>query len=121
MLSDLGFSYLWNNDNISAVHVDTIIHRIYDQQLQQWRAELNSFSKLESYNLFKIEFTQEKYLSCVNNLKHRKLLSRFRCSSHKLAIEEGRHRNIERNQRLCTKCNMKQIETEYHFLLVCPY
>lgn len=54
-------------------------------------------------------------------MKHRKMLSRFRCSSHKLAIEEGRYRNIERNERLCTKCNMKQIETEYHFLLVFPY
>jgi hypothetical protein len=35
------------------------------------------------------------------------------------AIEEGRHRNIENKP--TPKCNMKEIETEYPFLLVCPY
>ena len=54
----------------------------------------------------------EKYLTCVNNAKHRTALTRFRCSAHKLAIEEGRFRNIERNARLCTKSNMQTIETE---------
>lgn len=58
MLSDLGFSYLWNNDNITNVHVNTVIQRIYDQQLKQWCAELCTFSKLESYNLFKSELTK---------------------------------------------------------------
>jgi hypothetical protein len=35
MLSDSGFSYLWDNDYISLEHVNTIIEGIYDQQLQQ--------------------------------------------------------------------------------------
>jgi hypothetical protein len=121
LLSDLGFSYLWNNVNIDNVQLKIIIQRIYDQYLQQWCCELNTFSKLESYNIFKSEFVQEKYLSNINNVNHRKALSRFRCSAHKLAIEEGRFRNIERNQRLCNKCNVHQIESEYHFLLVCPF
>ena len=29
-------------------------------------------------------------------------------------------RNIDRNQRLCNHCNMNVVETEFHFLLVCP-
>ena len=36
-------------------------------------------------------------------------------------IEEGRYRNIDRNQRFCTKCNMNVIENEFHFVLVCPF
>ena len=39
---------------------------------------------------------------------------------HKLAIETGRHRNQDIADRLCIKCNLNQIESEYHFLLVCP-
>ena len=34
-------------------------------------------------------------------------------------IEEGRHRNAERNYRLCQTCNINLIEDECHFLLVC--
>lgn len=63
----------------------------------------------------------EKYITCVTNIKHRTALTRLRCSDHKLSIEEGRFRNIERTQRLCTKCNMGSIENEYHFVLVCPF
>ena len=59
----------------------------------------------------------EKYLSCISINKFRISLSRFRLSSHDSAIEKGRHSNIEREQRKCIYCNMKVIETEFHFLL----
>jgi hypothetical protein len=120
MLNELGFSYLCNKVNIEPIEIQSVIQRIYDQYLQNWCSELDNFSKLDSYKLFKCDFVEEKYLSCIENTKHRIALSRFRCSSHKLAIEEGRFRNIERNNRLCTKCNQHQIENEYHFLLICP-
>ena len=35
-------------------------------------------------------------------------------------IEEGRYRNIDKNNRICPYCNMKLTEDEFHFLLVCP-
>jgi hypothetical protein len=56
----------------------------------------------------------------VQESKYRTALTRFRTSSHNLFIETGRYENIPREQRLCKSCNMKQIESEYHFLLVCP-
>jgi hypothetical protein len=121
MLSDLGFGNLWNNINVTSIQLNNIIQRIYVQQLQQWCSEHSSFPKLCSYNLFKFNFNQEKYLNVVNNINHRKTLSKFRCSSHKLLIEVGRYRNIDRNLRICTKCNMNQIENEYNFLLVCAF
>jgi len=37
-----------------------------------------------------------------------------------LAIEKGRHQNIARQERFCNKCTMNVLETEYHYLLVCP-
>ena len=56
------------------------------------------------------------------NPKLRKSLTRFRCVSHKLYIETGRHGNSkrERQERICMYCNLNDIEDEYHFLLVCP-
>ena len=50
-------------------------------------------------------------------------LARFRCSNHKLAIEEGRHNAINLENRLCKFCDSIQvcvIEDEFHFLLICP-
>ena len=44
----------------------------------------------------------------------------FKLSSHKLHIERGRYENVPRDERFCKFCNMSQIESEYHFLLVCP-
>lgn len=121
MLEELGFSYLCNKEVIEPIDIQRVIQRIYDQYFQKWSTELKSFSKLDSYRLFKCDFKEEDYLNCIVNEKYRVALSRFRCSSHKLAIEEGRFRNIERSDRLCTKCNMRQVENEFHFLLVCPY
>ena len=75
-----------------------------------------------SYCIFKHEFVPEKYLSLQFENKYKVALTRFRVSSHDLFIETGRYENptIERTQRLCKSCNMKQIEDEFHFLLVCP-
>jgi hypothetical protein len=121
MLSDLGFAYLWNLRNISVYHIKSVIQRIYDHYLQSWCSDVSTFSKLESYRIYKLDFRSENYLNCVNNTKYRNSLSRFRCSAHKLAIEEGRFRNIPRESRLCNKCSYNQIENEYHFLLICPF
>lgn len=121
LLDDLGFSYLWNCDRISEMNVKLIIQRIHDQYLQQWLSELGSSSKLDYYREFKLNFIQASYLNTVNVEAHMKALARFRCSSHNLEIEEGRYRNIIRSERLCRRCNMNQVESEYHFLLICPF
>jgi len=57
------------------------------------------------------KFTFETYLSCVSYIKHSNSLSWFRCSVHKLAIEEGRHIQIPKVNRLCKSCNMQQVNT----------
>ena len=43
-------------------------------------------------------------------------------SSHSLEIEIGRHKKpkLRIEQRLCSHCNMGEIEDEFHFLLNCP-
>jgi len=121
LLFDLGFNYLWENNNVTKLQISKVIERIHDQYIQQWYQNINTSSKLESYSKYKSILEYEKYLDCIQNNKHRIALTRLRCSAHKLAIEEGRHRNVDRNNRVCTKCNMGLIECEYHFVLVCPF
>ena len=42
------------------------------------------------------------------------------CSTHKFAIEQRRHLNEPRENRLCQIYNYNELEDEYHFVLVCP-
>ena len=70
----------------------------------------------------KLNFSIEKYPSCITNERHSIQLTGFRSSSHNLETEVGRHHynKAERHNRLCRVCNRKIVEDEYHFLLVCP-
>ena len=123
LLNSLGFNYLWDNENVSNMQIKRVIETLYDQYLQRFYAKLRDSDKLITYSKIKGNFAFEKYLTCVNNTKHRIALTRLRCSAHRLHIEEGRfrNRNTNRNDRLCNKCNMQAIENEYHFLMTCPF
>ena len=62
----------------------------------------------------------EPYLD-VPNFEDRKSIARLRCSNHPLHIEQGRHRHIPRENRLCRLCPSKKVETEEHFLTECTF
>ena len=65
----------------------------------------------------------EKYISCLHIRKFLIAYSRFRCSSHRLEIEQGRQNGTLLENRICKLCEADGeiiIEDEYHFLLNCP-
>ena len=88
-----------------------------------------TFGKLDTYFLLKNTFATEKYLS-LKSFEQRKVLCKFRISTHELRIERGRYEYtkdtdgkkipLERNQRICTFCNLNCVEDEIHFLTNCP-
>ena len=57
----------------------------------------------------------------INNYNLPIRLSRFRFSSHKLFIEEGRHHNIACELRLRKYCTMKMMENEKTITLTRGY
>ena len=65
-----------------------------------------------------------RYLDDVESTYLRKTLIRFRVSSHRLEIEtgrhNGRHNETPKEERICTYCNLRAIETDFYFWLVCP-
>ena len=79
-------------------------------------------SKLDVFRRIDKQFKPEKYITSVDNVKHRVSLTRFRCSAHKLMVEEGRYRRpkIAHGLRKCSLCSMDVVEDDYHFLLTCP-
>ena len=83
-------------------------------------------SRYSTYVNFKTLLNPEKYLSIAIPFNLRKSLACFRCSSHKLNIEIGRHYGIDKEDRICLYCFINEdnliIEDEYHvyiFITLC--
>lgn len=121
LLNNYGFGHIWLNQNVDnkAAFLSEFKQRLIDEYLQEWSASVRDSSKLSTYMSFKMEHKHEYYLGCVTIRKFRAALCRLRCSSHQLAIEQGRYRQTPVGLRLCPLCN-NGIETELHFVLKCP-
>ena len=115
-----GLSEIWLYQDTISINFDVIKYRILDVYKQNWHTRICNSNILSSYILYKDSLSMETYLETIHVNKSRVSLSKFRLSSHDLAIEKGRYNNINRENRLCTYCNMNVIENEFHFLLVCP-
>lgn len=120
LLQEHGFDYVWQLQTEIEIPFASIKLRILDNYKQSWYGNINNSPRLQAYSIFKHNFELEKYLDTVLDKKYKIALTRFRTSSHSLLIETGRYDGTPRADRTCKSCNMKQIESEYHFLLVCP-
>ena len=86
---------------------------------QSWTCTLNNSSRYCLYREFKSILAPEKYLSNIIDKRLRIMLVKFRCGLLRLKYNEGRWLGIDKEQRLCTFCNLG-VEDEYHFLFICP-
>ena len=87
--------------------------------IANWREGMGTCTSLYLYRNLKQTFEPSYYLS-LDNAKYRNCIAKMRLSSHKLAIETGRHQNVAREQRKCLCCDLNDIEDEYYFILICP-
>ena len=69
--------------------------RLQDIAMQNWRADLESSTKLSTYSEFKSLLNPEKYLKVVGNYFIRKQSAKLRTSNHDLMTEKGIHHGIE--------------------------
>ena len=93
---------------------------LYDSYVNDWYKDISAFPKMRSLVTFKHTFRLETYLLTLTDFKLRKLLSKFRMSSHDLEIEKGRYLKpaIPACERICKLCNTS-IENEEHVLVEC--
>ena len=76
--------------------------------------------KLRTYGLFKTQFGKESYITYNLSRKQRSMVAQIRFGILPLQIETDRFRNIALQQRICRLCNLGLVESEIHFLFVCP-
>ena len=122
LLCRYGFGYVWIAQGVGDIDnfIQIFKKRVKDNLLQEWYSDVNETSKAYHYKNFKCIFESEKYLSLDIPAKYIHTFSKFRCSSHKLFVETGRHRDISYQQRICSLCTLHEIEDEFHFMCICP-
>ena len=124
ILDHHGFSYVFVNqlksdcilqkNNIKETY-KKIKNRIKDIFVQNIMYHIKSKSennegKLIFYGKLKEIYKKENYLN-IKNVELRKIISNIRMSTHKLKIETGRYKNIEKGKRVCDVCNLSAIES----------
>ncbi len=114
----------------SLTSTDALNHNIRTNQITaqtkqsyitHWQTQTQQQSKMQCYLSLKREYSMAEYLFTVSDKKLRSTLTRYRLSGHKLMIETGRHRQtwLPPEQRLCSHCDLNQMEKELHFLTEC--
>ena len=71
-------------------------------------------SKMKTYALLKQNRKREDYILQVDNAKNKTALTKLRLSDHSLAIEKGRHQNINHSDRKRPFCP-EEVEDELDF------
>ena len=74
--------------------------------------------KLVFYSKIKQIYRRELYLQ-LQNVNSRNAIRNLRTSTHKLNIETGRYKGINRDERICELCVLNTVKTEIHFLTEC--
>ena len=64
--------------------------KLQQQYVSEWKADIESSSKLNFYGKIKEKYTFEKYLDFIDNRQHKAALTKLRISARRLHIETGR-------------------------------
>ena len=90
---------------------------------RSWQSYIDNSPKLEFFKSIKYSFAWEHYLDYSKSFNDRRYTAMIRTSSHRLNIETGRHRGLDRNERTCRHCLKSGnlvVEDEDHILHKCP-
>ena len=90
--------------------------KLFDEQKAVWDTSRH-MPKLSNYNKVKDVFSAQRYVFQHLIRQERSALAKLYCGNLPLKVETGRYRNIPREQRLGTTCNV--LDDEVHFLVEC--
>ena len=125
-MKDLGFSHIWENQNTFSKRqlVKSVGNKLQERYVRYWKIIFDEdsgvyCSKLRTYKDLKCTYNLERYLLLDIDKLHVKNYLKVRIYNSRLMIEQGRHKQLEVNKRVCPIC-LSEIETEFHFIMKCP-
>ena len=95
--------------------------QIYNEHISDIKQKINSLAdqgnyKFEVYRKMNPSLEPSPFLNLPHPLSD--TIIKFRLGSHKLPIETGRWKGLDRGDRVCPECRV--LGDEEHFLFVCP-
>ena len=123
-LINAGLPYLWETQNVTHISKNALKTHIRqhsrDLYILEWHNTLLNSPMYNNYNIIKSNFGQEPYLSL---LPYNCVISiiRFRTTNNLLPVNTLRFNGVDREDRICEKCNLNEVASEFHYLFVCPY
>ena len=119
-LYKFGFGFVWESRGVGNVRrfLSAFKQRLFDCHLQDLDSALMTKDRYTFYSSFR-QLDMPDYLIYVKNPIIRKYLTRIRLGVSQLKIHRYRHtnRHVSNNCPFCPDV----VETEIHFILVCPY
>lgn len=121
-LYSLGLGHFWEQQEVCDVkHFSFLVEqRLTDAFIQSCFSVFEKSSKCIVYKEIVDKFCLQKYLKKRLSNLEKSVLCKYRICAHSLNVEKGRYKNLPRNERKCSFCNMGEMEDEFHFVLVCP-
>ena len=105
--------------NKDRVDITVVKNKVVQLEQNKWKQEIRNKPKLRFYCKFKKEKKLEPYISMQLLPRERSYLTQVRLDILPINIETGRYKSIPLERRICTLCNLDQIEDEIHILFYC--
>ena len=115
------FSITNKNPNSLKQYVSTLSSNIEKDSIAHQMKLIKMNTKLNFYSKFINNTNSSDCYDLVKNMRHRRILAKFRVGNHNLQIEKGRHTKplTPRELRSCECCHSKNVEDECHFFFDC--
>jgi hypothetical protein len=120
ILHSIGLEDKWESEEVGSKEVwkKKIKALFQTREEEKWKGNVGKSAKLKIYNTYKNELKMEEYIHDNANWRGKQILTRLRTGNSFLEIEQGRHKNIPRERRVCPVCK-ERTEDEKHFLVEC--
>ena len=124
ILIEIGLPYLWRTQNADSIgkplFKNYIKTKLQDLFIQQWHSRIDNGGIFTIYRMLKSNFSRSPYLQILNN-NCAIAIARFFTTNNNLPVNTERYKEVERKNRLCNKCSLKDIGDEFHYIFCCPF
>lgn len=118
IFKDVDLQFVYRNKLLCNI---SQIRKIYfELYKKKWDSDILCKPKLRTYILIKDSFGPEPYVTLNLTRAQRSVCAQLRCGTLPLALETGRFHSVPEEERICTLCDLIDIENEMHFLFYCP-
>ena len=102
--------------------IDRLKVSLISKDMAKLKNLCHNLPKLRSYVSLADFSAPKMYLTKPMSYAQRRMIAKIRLGCLPIRIETGRFERPKKNaeQRICLQCHMDEIESEEHFLLVCP-